>query len=260
VTIYQSRDYKDGHPIRVMSLDNKLDSAMFLDSDELVFDYTKYYRLAYAYNQNLKKILVIGGAGYSVPKDFLKRGVQVDVVELDPELTKLAQKYFDPSHQLQSNNYNLKIFHEDGRTFLNRIKGEQYDAIMVDAFRSYSIPYQLTTIQSVNDMKSLLKPNGVVLANVISAVEGDKGQFLQSEYATFNQVFPVVDLYPVTSSEVGQAVQNLMLVGSLSPAVTSTNQEIAKYQQNIWTKKIEPGPVLTDDYAPVDQMMLATML
>ncbi len=258
VTIYESRNYKDGRPIRIMSLDNKLDSAMYLDSDELVFDYTKFYRLAYAYNPNIKKILVIGGAGYSVPKDFLKRGVQVDVVELDPELTKLAEDYFNLPKP--PNRPSLTVYHEDGRTFLNRAQENQYDAILVDAFKSYSIPYQLTTTQSVTKMKDLLKPGGVVLANVISSIEGSSGTFLQAEYMTFKQSFSEVDIYPVTEPDQGQSVQNLMLVGSFGPGNNPSTDEINSYQQHLWKQPIKPGPILTDDFAPVDQMMLATML
>jgi uncharacterized membrane protein (UPF0136 family) len=184
VSVYETNFYQDQKPIRVMSLDGKLDSAMYLDSEDLVFDYTKYYRLANAYNSDIKKILVIGGAGYSVPKDFLQKGVAVDVVEIDPVLTELARKYFDPTGELHPNS-SLNIYHEDGRTFLNKQTGDRYDVIMLDAFKSYSIPYQLTTSEAIKEMKKLLKPNGIVMANIISSVNGKKGQFLQAEYHTF---------------------------------------------------------------------------
>jgi spermidine synthase len=257
VSIYNSYLTKNHRPIRVMSLDGKLDSAMYLDSDELVFDYTKYYRLVEAYHPDIKKILVIGGAGYSVPKDFLKRGVAVDVVEIDPELTSLAEKYFN----LQPRNYPLlTIYHEDGRTFLNNQTDQQYDAILLDAFKSYSIPYQLTTTEAYAEMKRVLKPNGLILANVISTVEGEKGQFLQWEYQTFKKHFPVIDLYLVTDPHSGSNIQNLMLIGAQTVADQPVNEEVAEYLKHKWQHPIQGGKVLTDDYAPVDQLMLPTML
>lgn len=257
VSIYETLFYQNQRPIRVMSLDGKLDSAMYLDSEDLVFDYTKYYRLASVYNSDLKKVLVVGGAGYSVPKDFLSRGVAVDVVEIDPALTELAKKYFN----LQPTYYNLlTIYHEDGRTFLNRQTAQQYDAIMLDAFKSYSIPYQLTTLEALAQMKRLLKPNGVLLANIISSVEGDTGQFLQWEYQTFKHHFPEVDLYLVNAPGSGTAIQNLMIVASNNPASQSVNPEIKDYQEHKWQQVIPKGQILTDDYAPVDQLMLPTML
>jgi spermidine synthase len=259
VSLYETNFYQNQRPIRVMSLDGKLDSAMYMDSDELVFDYTKYYRLANAYNSNIKNILVIGGAGYSVPKDFLRNGVAVDVVEIDPELTKLAQKYFDPHGELKNNNL-LTIYHEDGRTFLNKNTKKQYDVIMLDAFKSYSIPYQLTTIEAVQKMKGLLKPNGIVMANVISAVQGDKGQFLQAEYHTFKQSFSQVDLYIVNIPTAGESVQNLMLIGGSSQSDKPVDPEVAEYLSHQWTQIVPQKQILTDDYAPVDQLMLPTML
>lgn len=257
VSLYETNFYQNGRPIRVMSLDGKLDSAMYLDSDDLVFEYTKYYRLANAYNTDIKKILVIGGAGYSVPKDFLQKGVAVDVVEIDPALTELAEKYFN----LPTTNYPLlTIHHEDGRTFLNKQKGEQYDVIMLDAFKSYSIPYQLTTTEAVQKMKQLLKPNGIVMANVIAAVEGDKGGFLQAEYQTFKQSFPLVDLYLVTLPTSGESIQNLMLIGASNEPNAPVDTELTEYLSHEWTKVMPQRQVLTDDYAPVDQLMLPTML
>lgn len=257
VSLYESQFGPEYRLARVMSLDNKLDSAMYLDSDELVFDYTKYYRLVEAYHPDIKKILVIGGAGYSVPKDFLKRGVAVDVVEIDPALTQLAEKYFN----LQPTSYPLlTIFHEDGRTFLNRQTTQQYDAIMLDAFKSYSIPYQLTTTEAVSRMKQLLKPNGIIMANVIGSAQGEKGQFLQWEYQTLRQHFPVVDLYLVSQPTAGREIQNLMLIGAFNEANQPFNPEVAGYLKHKWQQPIQGGKVLTDDFAPVDQLMLPTML
>jgi spermidine synthase len=256
VSVYETNFYQDQKPIRVMSLDGKLDSAMYLDSEDLVFDYTKYYRLANAYNSDIKKILVIGGAGYSVPKDFLQKGVEVDVVEIDPELTNLAEKYF----HLNPKDQQLTIYHEDGRTFLNKQTGDKYDVIMLDAFKSYSIPYQLTTSEAIKEMKKLLKPNGIVMANIISSVNGKKGQFLQAEYHTFKQYFPEVDLYLVNQPNDGETIQNLMLVGAENIPTSSTNADLNEYLTHKWRDDIQQAVILTDDFAPVDQLMLPTML
>jgi hypothetical protein len=86
---------------------------MFLDVDsDLVYPYSKYYRLADFFNPHIKNALMIGGGAYSYPKDFLKKHpeARLDVVEIDPGVTALAQQYFNlkPSAQLH-------IYHEDGR-------------------------------------------------------------------------------------------------------------------------------------------------
>lgn len=260
VMIYETEYYKTGRVMRVMSLDGKYDSGMYLDTDELVFDYSKFYHLAEAFTPKLADVLVIGGAGYTTPKDFLKRypQVRVDTVEIDPKLTELAKEYFqlqdDPRHQ---------IFHEDGRTFLNRAVNEpkKYDAILIDAFKGYSMPFQLTTRESMQQVHSLLNEDGVLLANVISSIEGDSGKFLRAEFYTLRSIFPYVYVVPVTDPDKGGEVQNLMLIAAKNDLdEKKLPLELQRYWENVWQNHtIKDSPLLTDDFAPVDQYMLKTL-
>jgi len=262
VWIYKSIDQKTQRPILNLTT-NPLgkQSGMFLDiDDDLVFDYTKYYRLAKHFQPNIKHSLMIGGAAYSYPKDYLKKysDAKIDVVEIDPKLTKLAKKYFN----LQ-NNLRLTIYHEDGRIFLNKTKNK-YDVIFMDAFTSHlSIPYQLTTREAAQKMHDALNQDGVVLVNIISAIEGVKGKFLRAELATYKSVFPQVYLIPVRNNDDGLKVQNIMLVAlksDVKPSFVSDNEELNSYLQHLWTKEIDLDvPILTDDYAPVDYYTMKMM-
>ncbi len=259
VWIYKSVDSATDRPIRVMVTNpEETQSAMFLDDDDdLVLRYTRFYRLAGHFKPELKMSLMIGGAGYSYPKDYLRRfpDARMDVVEIDPQLTKLARQYFN-----LKDNARLKIHHEDGRTFLNTTK-TKYDVIFGDAFNSfYSIPYQLTTQEAVLRMHGLLNEGGVVIENIISSIEGEKGRFLRAEYATFASVFPQVYLFPVRDAEDGSGVQNVMLIALKSEreaALKNDDQELSAYLQHLWTGKISTDvPLLTDDFAPVDNYIL----
>lgn len=235
-------------------------SAIFLDGEDgLVFDYTKFYRLAKHFKPDLKKSLIIGGAAYTYPRDYLKQYPQaeLDVVEIDKKLTALARKYFR-----LADNPRLKIYHEDGRTFLNRTT-KRYDVIFGDAFQSlYSIPYQLTTQEAVAKMNAALNDDGVVIVNIISAINGSKGEFLRAEYATYKNIFPQVYLFPV-GQEKSETTQNLILVALKStkrPAFTSSDSELDGYLGHLWKKTVEADlPILTDDFAPVDYYIRKTI-
>ena len=253
VWIYDFIDQRTDRPVRMMGINNENHSLMFLDSDELANEYAEYYHLAKFFNPDFKKTLMIGGGGYSFPKDFLNKYPEatIDVVEIDPKLTELSKKYF----RLKENP-RLRIFHEDGRVFLNKTK-ETYDVIFGDAFAAcYSLPYQLTTRETVQKKYDILSDNGVVILNLISSIEGEKGKFLRAEYATYNSIFSQVYLFPVASPDDGKKVQNTLLVALKSPDIPNfqtSDGEIRGYLDHLWKKEIGADvPILTDDYAPVD--------
>ncbi|MFA4833800.1 MAG: fused MFS/spermidine synthase [Patescibacteria group bacterium] len=253
IWIFNHQDAETNKPIRLMRINNESSSAMFIDSDELVYEYTKYYNLVKHFNPDFKTALMIGGAAYSYPKDYLKKYPEaaIDVVEIDPRLAELAKKYFNLKE-----NQRLNIYHEDGRTYLNRTQ-KKYDVIFGDAFTSrYSLPYQLTTQETAQKKYDILNDDGVVILNIISAVEGEKGKFLRAEYATYKSVFPQIYLFPVRKPDDGQEVQNIILVALKSktvPAWQDANNELNGYLQHLWKKEINLDlPILTDDYAPVD--------
>ena len=260
IWIYDRIDLRTNRMVKMMGINNENHSSMFLDSDELVNEYTKYYHLAKHFNPNFKKTLMIGGAGYSYPKDFLHKYPEatIDVVEIDPKVTELAKKYF----RLEESS-RLTIYHEDGRVFLNKTQ-EKYDVIFGDAFSShYSLPYQLTTKEAVQKKYNILNDDGIVILNLISAIEGEKGKFLRAEYTTYKSLFPQVYLFPVTYSGYGNMVQNIILVALKSEKDQTFNDsdpKLNEYLQHLWKKTVDADiPILTDDFAPVDYYINKTI-
>jgi spermidine synthase len=175
-------------------------------------------------------------------------------VEIDPAVTELAMKYF-----ALKKNPRLSIYHEDARTFLKTTQ-KQYDAIFGDAFSAHAVPYHLTTREAVERMYQKLAPEGVVIVNLIASIEGDAGKFLRAEYRTYKSVFSNVYVFPVTDSKDGTQIQNIMLVAVKSEqpiSLTSNDPELALYLGTRWSKNIpEDVPLLSDDFAPVEQYLL----
>lgn len=253
IWIYNTVDPKTGTLVKVMGINNENHSSMFLDSDNLVNDYTKYYHLVKHFNPNFKNTLMIGGAGYSFPKNFLLEypEAEIDVVEIDPKITKLAEKYFNLEASPR-----LSVYHLDGRVYLNSTD-KKYDAIFIDAFSSRnSLPYQLTTSESIQKQHSALNSGGVAIVNMITAIEGDNGVFLRAELATYKKVFPQVYLFPVADPTNGVLLQNVILVALKTnkvPEFNSIDPELNSYLQHLWKRGVSLDlPILTDDYAPVD--------
>jgi spermidine synthase len=258
VWIYSDVDRVTQRPIKRMTLNRQNASAMFTDGSDLVFDYGKYYNLAGFFKPNLGSALLIGGAAYSYPKEFLKKFPEatLDVVEIDPDLEGLAKKYFN----LQDNN-RMVVYPEDGRVFLNTTE-KKYDAVFVDAFNSdISIPQHLTTIETTKKIYDTLNEGGVVITNAISSIEGKLSGFYNAEFNTYSKVFPYVYVFKVDNTEVNKA-QNLILIGLKSNTevglVSKDPVEDALLKTKITGPELDEKKILTDDYAPVESFFLGS--
>jgi spermidine synthase len=258
VLIYNTNDAKTGRPIKMLRINDENSSAMFLDHDnDLVFEVLKYYRLVEHFNPGFKNSLMIGGSGYAFPKDYLNRYpfAAIDVVEIDPGLTELAKHHFNLPE-----NTKLNIYHEDGRTYLNKCE-KKYDAVFMDAYKSMlTIPYQLTTIEAVRKIYNVLNDRGAVYANIISSLLPQENHFLLAEMETYKRIFPQVYLFAIqypNPTEIDKSqFQNFMLVGLKSkekPRFISENEEMNQYLSHfISVEPIVRIDVLTDEYAPVE--------
>jgi len=258
VIIFDTRDVKTDRPIKMLRVNDENSSAMFLDNDDdLVFEVLKYYHLVAHFVPDFQSALMIGGSGYAFPKDYLKKypDASLDVVEIDPGLTALARQHFElKSHP------KLNIYHEDGRTFLNK-NSRRYDAVLMDAYKSMiTIPFQLTTREAVQKIHDALTLQGAVFANVISSLDPDNNQFLQAELATYQSVFPQVMLfavqYPDPTEKEKKYFQNFMLVGLKSKkeiSLSSDNPELNNYLLHHYPMQpSDQAKILTDEYAPVE--------
>jgi spermidine synthase len=254
VRIFNSKT-KEGKDIRALAIDPFIiQSGMFFDKDELVFEYTKYYHLVRHFKPDFQNTLMIGGAGYSFPKDYLRKypNAKMDVVEIDPQMTEIARKYF----RLEENP-RLKIIHQDGRIFLNQADSNKYDAVLIDAFGSlFSVPFQLTTIEAVKQIDRSLVDDGVVIFNLGSALTGDSNKFLQAELKTYTQVFPQIYVFKVNTDYSDEHWQNLIIIATKSKtrdSFESNDMEIRRLLGHSY--KIDPtseSNILTDDLAPVE--------
>lgn len=255
VRIYDRTHADTGLPVKVMQIDKSIMSEMFLDDHDLTSDVYKFFRLVDFFVPEIKRALVLGGAGYSYPKDFLKHhpASTIDVVEIDPMVTKLARDHF-----FLTDSPNLTIYHEDARTFLQKNQNT-YDAIVVDVFHpSGSLPYHLTTYEAVGQMHKALSDGGVIIVNIVSPVVGKFGKFTRAEYATYTKVFPQVFMFTLPEERNPRVVRHSMIVALNTDkqfTLTSKEEEHDRFLKKKFTQYIAPEPMLTDDFAPVDQYM-----
>jgi spermidine synthase len=79
----------------------------------------------------------------------------VDIVEIDPMVYQYAREYFglpEPRH----------AFLEDGRAVVTRAANDSYDYILHDVFTGGSVPKRLFSLEFINEIRRVLKPDGVL--------------------------------------------------------------------------------------------------
>ena len=234
---------------KILQVDTGLESYINQETNEMGAAYLYYYNLFDYYNKNAKSTLMIGGAAYTYPTYYLNnyQDKTIDVVEIDDKMTELAKSQFG----LDTENPRLKIYHQDGRSFLNSTKNK-YDTILIDAFKGHNAPFELTTYEALQKAKNALNDNGMVITNIISSLEGKDDDFVKYEYATYKAIFPEVRLYKVTDRE-NKDMQNLILIGFKNG--TNINEEKYEQYKNLLSREItdfsSDRKVVTDHYAPI---------
>jgi hypothetical protein len=141
------------------------------------------------------RTLLIGGGGYTLPRAAMKLvpGTRMDVVEIDPEVTKVAYEALGLKKHEHHRDINM-----DGRQFVAELADkESYELVIQDAVNDLSVPAHLMTKEYNDAVKRVLRPNGAYLLTIIDSVE--HGKVWRAAMATLRLSFPHVHL--LASSE-----------------------------------------------------------
>jgi predicted membrane-bound spermidine synthase len=206
--------------------------------------------LAKAYAPQVNDVLCIGLGVGIVPMDFARDGARVDVVEINPAVVPVGQRFFnlDPGQ--------LHITIGDGRQYVNQCS-KQYDAVILDAFLGDSCPSHLMTREAFAAMRRLLRPEGVLVINTFAELDGDKNFFGTSLFRTLTNVFSSVLVHAGRNGNtlfVGSAKPNLAMVHAPDYSQVSTNciGLVEDTFTHVQHPEANAGIILTDDYNPVE--------
>jgi spermidine synthase len=137
------------------------------DPDKLIFDYTQMMLSGLYLNPNPQRILVTGEGGATIigALQEMLPNAQIDVVEIDAAVDRVARQYFDFKPGPKT-----RVFIEDGRVYVKRAAAQRpnYDMVLLDAFDADYIPEHMLTREFLNEVKAIMAPNGVIVANTFS--------------------------------------------------------------------------------------------
>ena len=226
-------------------------------------EYTGLMMAPILYKPDAKRVLLIGLGGGDIARgiETCYPNIQMDVVEIDPAVVSIAQRYFfwKPSR-------NVTVYTMDGRSFVStQIARNQppYDWIILDAFDDQFVPFHMTTVEFCSVLQRALSPDGVVAVN--TWINHDLYSY---QARTLQKVFPFVDAY------FGHRSGNVILVAQNNAKGPMTPYRALAVRKRIklppmaavdlkyitscllakpnWNPK---GDILTDTWAPVERLL-----
>jgi spermidine synthase len=258
---------RDGSSVRVLILDRLVHSYTSLgEPGKLVYDYERVYAEATGYQADRHpddlQALFIGGGGYTFPKymEAIYPKSKLTVLEIDPGVTEIAYEQLGLSRTTQIVTHN-----QDARLYLKGNPDRKYHLILGDAFNDFSVPYHLTTKEFNDRVQTWMSPDGLYLVNLI---DGPRRDFLRAYSRTLALTFPNVNVIPASGSWQTAQRTTYVVIGSNQPLemsgmkpfapadpVSRLASQVLPRETLVALFEAQPGPVLTDDYAPVDQML-----
>ncbi|HQN09693.1 MAG TPA: fused MFS/spermidine synthase [Thermoanaerobaculia bacterium] len=215
-----------------------------------------------------RNAFVIGLGTGMLPRLLSERAPEIATtsVEIDPEVVRVAGEYFGFRPDA-----NDRVLVGDGRTVLERERGP-WDAIILDAYFSDSLPFHLTTREFLELCRERLSPDGVFSANFVGTLMGKEQRLFWSFVRTAREVFPTVAILSAELSSGKPVFQsNAILVASPSRDRLSKERVVAEGDRLAaalhhppiaeWAREYHEGelrtdevPVLTDSFSPTDAL------
>ncbi len=218
-------------------------------SPELALSYTRW--LWARMDRDLgpaPSVLFVGGGGYTLPTKLLasRPAARAIAVEIDPLVTEVVRRHMPwAGAMIERTGFagergepdvtgRLGIVHADGRVYLNETE-RRFDAAVVDAFSSNSVPAHLVTQETFERLRTIVE--GPVYVNLIDVPDG---RLARGVYAILGSLYPHVQVEKGDLGSTGRT--NILLAASREPFALAADLPEA-YEP----ARISAGRAFTDD-------------
>lgn len=249
------------HPTgRVLVLDDLRHSYVDLaDPRHLEFAYVRRFAAAVdaALPPGRLDAVHLGGGGFTLPRRLAatRPGTASTVLEVDRGVVDLGHRELGLGAVP-----GLDVRIGDARTTLRALPDSSADVVVGDAFGARSAPWHLATTEFADDVRRVLRPDGVYLLNVI---DNDPLALVRAQIATLGSRFAHVVAVARPDQLARGGGGNVVLVAADRPLDLAALQarlvaldEPATVLDEAATGALAGGAApLTDDHAPADQLI-----
>jgi spermidine synthase len=195
--------------LRTLHFGDTIQSTMRIDDPhDGGLEYVDFFHLAILQRDAVDRVLFIGLGGGTGPKQFARcyPEMELDVVEIDPEVIRVAKELFGFEVSAR-----CRVHENDGLSFLEE-STERWDAIIVDAYTTegadLAIPLELTDEEFFELCASRLTREGMVVFNCAASSED---QIVKELHEAMGGVFAAQLTFESTGGD------NTILVASAAP-------------------------------------------
>jgi spermidine synthase len=241
---------------RTLVLDDVRHSYVDLDDPRLLdFNYTQWIGDAIDGMAPARRPLdavFIGGGGFTLPRylETTRPGSSSQVLEVDAPLVGLARERF----RLRTGP-GLRVRTGDARVTLRRERTDSADLVVGDAFGGRSVPWHLATVEFAEEIRRVLRPDGLYAVNVI---DNPPLKLLKAQAATLLATFRDVALVARRTPDGTPVGGNAVLLASDAPlprAVASSARSARTDRRAALARFAAGADPLRDDDAPADQLL-----
>ncbi|BCB81264.1 hypothetical protein GCM10022251_62460 [Phytohabitans flavus] len=202
--------------------------------------------------------LHLGGGGFTMPRylNATRPGGTNEVYEIDGGLVDLARDELE----LRTGPDLMPVV-GDARVLVTARPAATVDFVVGDAFGHLVVPWHLATREMAEQIHRTMRPTGVYAQNVI---DYPPLRFIRAEMATVADVFPHVALIGPPEALAGEEGANFVIVASAAPLpieairahlTGSVTEPVTLLAGADLDAFVRDARVLTDDFAPVDQLL-----
>ena len=253
---YNTIEVRDADGLRIMTLNRSRWRQSYLarPEQELLETYREYFLLA-PFLTEVRDVLILGasaGASLTELQHFFP--VAVDAVDIDPEVLRLAERYFTVRQDADT-----RLIAADARPFL-ATAARRWDFVEIDLFHGGpDMPFYVATREFFALVQARLAPRGVVMMNVLGSFAPGRDELVRAVGRTMASVFPSVYAMPFSGNTVLVATAHQTDLAALRARLEGVSVEALRplagsMRDTLQVLPPDDRPPLTDDHAPVEQM------
>lgn len=205
---------RESDSVRYLELDGCEEGAMDLKSEAPVFNYLWFHKCSCFVKRPAQRILVLGAGAFTAAKCLALDypDATVDVVDVEPHLEAIAQKFF----RLSRPEYARIVFHGMPAEKFLAESSQSYDFLFDDLFDGFQhVPRAERSQKHFRQLRRLLAQGGVCVKNVIwNPLSADTRAACEESLAALRSAFPSHAVLALGDRALGH---NQMLVGMTAP-------------------------------------------